>query len=303
MAALQNAPLGVMRELAWQMFLDLSAPATPARPELAGLRSQYLGMIGNLLAAAPWESNTLNANPGLVSRSTVPVDCTSDTDYDGHPECMLSDERFFALLDPEGGRLVLLFGRDAGGVIELVGPTSQFVVGLSDYRQWDLSAGPLADPANIPGAFAGPWVDYQIERLDGGVRFFAPGVEKLFQLTESGLRVEVQTEQTQGYQIPLAMAPQTRFTPGWVAQYQESEIPQGWVWGIRKGSKVEIRSSGNLNTQNFQESQPFLAYPENPNRDYGPGHFLPFPIDLVTIPPQSDFWVEITWLANPPPDR
>jgi len=174
---------------------------------------------------------------------------------------------------------------------------------LSDSGSWDLSAGPLADAANIPGAFAGPWVDYEIEILEDGVRFFAPGVEKVFQFTESGLRVEVQSEQLQSYQIPLVVAPQTRFTPGWIGEYQATEIPQGWSWGIKSMLKVEIHTSGDITTQNFRESQRFMTSPENPNQDYPQGHFLPIPLGLVTISAQGEFWVEINWFVNPPPDR
>jgi len=58
---LQQAPESAITSLAWQMFLDLSAPeATFDVAELAALRAKYLGEIGNLLAAAEWEHSQAN---------------------------------------------------------------------------------------------------------------------------------------------------------------------------------------------------------------------------------------------------
>jgi hypothetical protein len=300
-AALQNSPSNPISELAWQMFLDLSAPATPVIRQLGELRAQYLGEIGNLLAAAKWENTRRTSN--MAMRNIIKQDCTNDTDFDGKPECTLSNGDLFALLDPDGGRLVLLFSRTPEGVTQLIGPSSQFIIGLSDYREWDLSAGPLADPANIPGAFAGPWSDYHIEDLDDGLRFLSQGAEKTFRFTENGLKVEIKTDEVHRYQIPLAVAPQTRFTPGWVEKFEETEIPQGWVWGIKAGPKVEIRSSGDLTNQNFLESKIQLENPENPNLDYPSGHFLPYPLAILYTPASSEFWVEIIPIEDLQPDQ
>ncbi|HBY06474.1 MAG TPA: hypothetical protein DEH22_01280, partial [Chloroflexi bacterium] len=66
-----------------------------------------------------------------------------------------------------------------------------------DHSEWDLSAGVRADPAVIPGALAGPWVDYQVEVLADGVRMWSAGVEKTFRLSDAGLRVEIHSDQAQ----------------------------------------------------------------------------------------------------------
>ena len=290
-AELQQAPESAVSALAWQMFLDLSAPeATFDIAKLAALRTNYLGEIGNFLAAAKWEN--AQTNPESAMGETIKIDCSQDTDFDSQPECILANEKFFVLLDPEGGRLSYLFVRGPGGVTQIVGPSSQFIVGLSDPREWNLAAGPLADPLNISGAFAIPWKTHQVETLENGIRFLAPGIEKTFQLTETGLRGEIRSEPALNYQIPLAVAPETRFQPAWMDQYQETKIPQGLIWGIKDGTKIKILSSDEISNHKFQDTYFFLAKPEDPNLGYPPGHFIPFPMAILDLTAQPESWVE-----------
>ncbi|MFN2152018.1 MAG: hypothetical protein ACK2T5_10510, partial [Anaerolineales bacterium] len=301
-AALQNATPGKASELAWQMFLDLSSPSSLDSSELASLRAGYLGEIGNLLAASEWEQAT-NNQPTILTHSNVDIQCTIDTDYDGQAECILANANYYALLDPEGGRLALLFARTPDGIQQLIGSSAQFFVGLSDHQEWNPSAGVLADPANIPGALAGPWASYSIESLADGVRFTAPGIEKTYLLSDGGLRIDLRVEQSQAYKIPLVVMPESRFTSGWADEYQGSEIPQGLIWGIENGPMVAIRASGNLSSFDFLESKPLLELPEDPNFGYPPGHFIPFPMAVIELAPQEQVWLEISLSSDLPPDR
>jgi hypothetical protein len=291
--ALQQAPENSITDLALQMFLDLSVPAVTFEvEELAALRANYLGEIGNLLTAAKWEQTRTNLES--TTRDDITIDCSQDTDFDTQTECILANENFFALLDPEGGRLSYLFTRGPEEVSQLLGPSSQFIVGLSDLRTWDLTAGSFADPSNIPGAFSVPWEIHQVEIMENGIRFSTQGVEKIFQLTINGLRVEIHGEGVQTYQIPLAVAPEMRFQPGWMGQYEETKIPQGFIWGIADGPKVEIRSSGEISSHKFQDSQLLLGKPEDPDFGYPPGHFIPFPMVILDLSAQSELWVEFS---------
>ena len=276
------------------MFLDLSAPEASYDPEkLAELRANYLGEIGNLLAAAEWEHGYSNEKSTSPISNTISIDCTYDIDFDGQPECILTNKNYFVSLDPQGARLSGLFVRIPGDVTQLVGGSSQFIVGLSDPSKWDLTAGPLADPAIIPGAFAGPWTDYQVEPLENGVRFTTDGVEKIFQLTQAGLQVEIHSDQPQDYQVPLIVAPETRFTPGWIDQYQELRTPQGLIWGIKNGPKIEVMAKENFSSQNFQITNILLREGDDPNLGYSPGQFIPFPLSIIHIPAQQNLWFEI----------
>jgi len=296
---LQNAPPSPISDLAWQMFLDLSAPATPFSSELVDLRTSYLGEIGNLLIAADWEARRDSANKKTTMRSQVQINCEVDTDYDGRGECQLANEDYFAILDPDGGRLSLLFA----GSTQLVGASSQFVVGLSDHQEWDIGAGPIADPANIPGALAGPWSSYDLEQLPDGVRQSSAGVEKIFRMGDNGLHIDLNVDQPLPFQVPLVVAPQSRFNAGWTGQYEKSEIPQGWIWGIRDGAKAEIRVSGVVTSYTSLDSKALLLLPENPNMGYPAGHFLPFPLAVVDLPQQSTVWLEISLFSGQPLDQ
>lgn len=302
-AALQNATPGKASQLAWQMFLDLSSPSPLDTSELASLRTSYLGEIGNLLAASEWEQAPAKFISTTPTYSNIDIQCTTDTDYDGQAECIVANANYFALLDPEGGRLALLFARTPDGIQQLIGSSAQFFVGLSDHQEWNPLAGVLADPANIPGALAGPRESYAIETLADGVRFMVSGIEKTYRLSDDGLRIDLRSEQSQTNQIPLVVMPEIRFTPGWADDYQGSEIPQGLIWGLENGPKVAIRTSGNLSSYNFLGSKPLLELPEDPNFGYPPGHFIPFPMAVIELAPQEQVWLEISLSSDLPLDR
>jgi hypothetical protein len=48
-----------------------------------------------------------------------------------------------------------------------------------------------------------------------------------------------------------------------------------------------------LSASTFKDSQAAFAVPENPNRDYQPGHFLPFPLARLDLQSTGDFSVTI----------
>ncbi len=283
--ALEEAPNSPITELAWEAYFALLAPADPAYVELPELRAKYISVVDDLITAALWDAE--------ADEMAIRKECGVDFSYNGRPTCILSSENVFALIDPEGARLSLLFIRDEGGVHQVVGQTSQFAVGLSDPYTWDLSRGPLADPQVIPGAFTSPWEPYEISDLENGLRFASPTVQKDFILVDKGLRVEYQTDTASKVQVPLALAPRTRFSPGWGERYFVEDNSQGWAWGIKSGPQVQIETSGTMTTQTFVDDLPALSVPEDPNYDYPPGHFLPIPLAVATIYAESNFWVDL----------
>ncbi len=288
---LENTPQNAAGALAWQTYFALLSPADPSPPELARLRAASIGVVGDLAAAAQWEAGKLPIRSGEFYNN-----CNLDTDFDNRAECVLANEKLFAILDPQGGRLKLLFARSQGRTIQLVAPSTQFAVGVSDPFSWDLSRGELADPAGITGAFVGPWQEYRITPLPNGLRFTAGNLVKEFLVLENGLWVNYQFDGFTQVTIPLGIAAESRFAPGWSSRYQSASTPQGWAWGITPGPRAQIRTSGMLSTQSFADDLPALLVPENPNYDYPSGHYLPFPMAVATIQSQGDFWVEITLL-------
>ena len=281
---LNQSPPNPITDLAWQAYLSLLAPAPQ---KLYELRMNYLGQIGHILAAAQW-----------ATHQVLQSDCTTDLDWDGQAECVLASKDFFSIYEVDGARLTFAFVRTSSGVHQLIGPTSQLIVGLSDPSTWDPERGPAGEPNQIPGGFVDStltWQDYNVEIQPGSVSFTSPDMtmRKSFYLIPDGIRVIYQSREPLKVQIPLVIDPWVRFTPGWGNRYMEMSTSTGWSWGLNPGPRVTLQTTGNLITQTFTASRSALALPEDPNFDYTAGHYLPFPLALAEIFSQGDFSIEI----------
>ena len=280
---LRSAPANAAGNLAWEMFLELNQPADPS---LLWLRKNYLGGVEDLLAAARW-----------AEKPSAQAYCANVNEAGGQTRCILSNQNYFAILESSGARLTFLFYRDANGLHQIVGPTSQFAVGLSDPSEWNLEAGEAADPSVIPGGFTDtsqPWLSYQSSIKKTGIAFTSADGEraKTFRLTENGLEVEYQLSGSETTQLPLAVDPQAYdFSPVF---YQSAIGVNSWTWGQAGGIQVQVSSDTDLSAQGFNASYPFLFMPEDPNLDYPHGHYLPFPLSLVTVQAKGNFKVDIS---------
>jgi hypothetical protein len=275
---------------AWQNYRSLFAPLPPEHPQLPALRAGYAAYPALLLEAAGWAARPENL-----------AHCNLVLDLDGRAGCILASERIFSVYDPLGGRLLALFAYSpAGDLHQLVAPTSQFIVGFGDPSTWDPSAGPGAEPAGVHGAFAGsppPWEAYSSEVSAGRLAFTSPDgrVSKTFTLLENGVRVDYSSPvESLRVQVPLALDPWERFTPGWGDRFLENGSDQAWSWGIEGGPLVDVRTSGDLSATLFSDSRSQLGRVEDPNFSYPPGHYLPFPLAVVEVQAGGDFNVEIT---------
>jgi hypothetical protein len=281
LTALQNAPSNAIADQAWQAYLSL---LTPASPELIQLRAGYFGIVGHLLVAARW-----------ATRSGYATDCSVDVDWDGQAECILASPDFIATFEPSGGYIVTAFARRADGVHQIIAPYAQFVVGLGDPSTWDTTRGSEGDPTLVPGGFvdnSGPWT----AQVSAGQITFTDtdhGISKTFRLTRTGLRVEYKSTSPLTVQISLGLDPWRRFFAGWGDAYREDTIPTGWEWSLEPGPRVSISTSGTLTSQAFNASRSYLAEPENPNFDYPAGHYIPFPLALVEINGQENFYIQM----------
>jgi hypothetical protein len=282
-ADLRAAPANAASELAWLDYLSLNEQ--DENPQLDVLKGNYLGQVRELLRAATW-----------AEKPTEQSECRTDLDEDGQVECILANQDYFAILDPAGARLSNLFHLDAEGVHQLIGPTSQFALGLSDPSEWHPEAGEAADPSVIPGAFTDgtdPWTVYSVEASPGRLRFTSPDGKrvKIFRLTEAGLEVDYQSDGEVTTRIPLAVDPQA-FYSKWV-RYRPAAAPDSWTWGPENGTMVQVQTQAQLTAEGFVSSYPFLSMPEDPNLDYPRGHYMPFPLSIVTITGEGEFSVQI----------
>jgi hypothetical protein len=281
--ALQSAPENAASLSAWQAYLTLTA-FTPDL-QLQALGRAYLGQVGELLAAANWANDP-------VAR----VDCKDDLNGDGRAECILANRQYFAVLETDGARLTQFFHLDANGPHQLIGPSAQFAIGLSDPSEWHPQDGEAADPGVIPGAFtddSGTWTAYIPTLHTDGITFTSLDgrLIKTYQLGASGLDVQYQVAGAVRTRIPLAVDPQ-RFYSG-PAQYRATLGSHAWSWSLAGGSSVEISTGATLAGEGFISAIPYLSLSEDPNLDYPKGDYLPFPLALVTIQSGGNFSVEI----------
>lgn len=288
--ALEAAPSNPLTEAAWLTFLQLNRPVPD--PALADLQREYLGQVGILLEAARW-----------AEAPSPRLDCAADPDDDGQPECLLADQRLFAVIERGGARLTHLFLLGEDGPHQLVAPTAQFVVGLSDRSQWRLGAGEAADPGMLTGAFAEAgqeFAPFAIEQLEAGTLTLhrEDGLRKTFRLTKGGVQVSYENARFVTTRLPLVIDPwQFYFAP---QEFWPRLTPgQVWLWGGEDGWRVRVRTDAWLTAGGVNLSRRFMGAPEDPNFDFPREHFLPFPFSLVQVQGEGSFNV---WLEGVPPE-
>jgi hypothetical protein len=284
---------GPLAQVVWRAYASLFASLSPNTPDLARLRAVYASQVGKLLEAANWSEN----------RQAIST-CSVDPDGDGMPECILASDRVFGLFELDGGRLELLFVRNSSGVHQIIAPSFQFITGLGDRASWDLSAGELADPATIPGAFADkvpPWEGYRPHIEPGRLSLSSPGgiITKTFTLLEDGLLVNYRSGHPLELSIPVAIDPWERYKPRWGEQYYNRPLRAGWLWGIANVAGVEIRTSAPIDFHAFTDSRNLLGEGEDPNLDYPTGHYLPFPMAIARIFGEGEFEIQIVLSSDP----
>ena len=268
---------------AWDSALSLYAPLPPESNTLAQLRSNYTGQPGILLAAAQWEDNPYSSQ-----------DCLTDPDQDGIPECILTSEDQFAVIDLLGARLIAYFYRTESGIHQIIAPTSQLIVGLGDPSTWQMEAHEGADPVGIHGAFADsppPWPQYQVSLKGSKITFTSPGqqVKKTYYFSDNGLIVTYHSSDTIIGRIPVAIDPWRRFSPGWSDLYKYQPIENGYSVAIAGDISIDVVSDLPLAAYSFTDSQRFLDSPEDPNFDYPSGHYLPYPFTVLGFEGLGDF--------------
>ena len=278
--SLQNdlnlAQPNMVTDSAWSLFLSLTEATTD--PLLADLRAQYFFLVKDLLLASRWFAHPWNS-----------ADCNQDVDGDLLTECLVTSQDFFSLFDLEGGTLTLFFIKDGDQVHQVIGPTSQLAVGLSDPSRWKVEAGPFADPALVPGAFSDPSdpaKSFKVKGVDQGsleLESLDGKESRYIVFNASEISIIVNSDKPINQVIPLVVDPQSRFQPGWADLYHGRKTNNEFYWSLGKSLNITISSSGSFKAGDFTESKPFILKPENPNIDYPPGHFLPIPLARIDI--------------------
>ncbi len=296
-AELNQAVPGTFTQATWQAYQSLLTPGLPDTTDLWILRSGYFAPTGYLLAANRWANEPVQTSDTLQMQ---PV----DIDWDGKEEILLSSKNFLLIFKQEGGYLAAGFYRDKNGSHQIIGPSSQFYVGISDPTLWKPERGPAGDPEQMRGAFSEipvgyispSWEPFTTTWQPGELKFESPDgkVVKTIRVNENSFQVDYQSSDPIDVQIPLVVDPWTRNRPGWEKQYESDVTPDGWTWGIKDGLKVRISTTGALEPRAFSDSRQALLAPENPNFNYPPGHYLPFPMALGVVQGQGHFSISMT---------
>jgi hypothetical protein len=288
--SLLQSPKNQLSILAWEVYSSLLHPGSP---ESLSLRSNYMGQIGQILSAADWAENA-------IPRET----CSIDLDYDGRNECILANKYIFAIIEPEGGYIPFLFANDDRGIHQIIGPTWEFEVGLSDASNWNPNLGVRGDPAQILGAFQDNldnWNNYDVNILENKISMYSNNMSmrKSITIYPDSLHIDLQNlNQLQNNStIPLVIDPWSRYTSGWGDLYTLSRLPLIFQWGINSLEMVEVRSPNLINDFTFNATHSALAFPEDPNYDYSLGHYLPYPMALVIITATEKYSIDI--IINP----
>lgn len=276
LAELARTPDNQFKRAAWQMYTSLQ---TPVASNIAGLRHAYSGQVGHLLAAARWVDN-----PRPIT------DCSQDIDWDGDPECQLASQDLFAVIERQGGYVSIAAVIIDGKPHQVIAPSWQFTVGLSDPMEWRLEDGVAADPGALPGAFFDPsdkWIPYTVTQDEAGkIILLAEGSQKTFWVENAELLVNYEVDRPHTERLSFALDGWRRFAPSWWQSFQGNDIENGWEWSLASGIKVTILAespAADIQSISFGDSQPYLSEPEDPNFAYPAGHYLPFPLTTSTI--------------------
>ena len=286
--SLSNLPDNPISEIAYQAYLNMTAPTNDINE--IRLRSNYIGEVGHIIEAAHWA-----ADPKSIQT------CQSDIDWDGQNECILATEKDFISFEQDGGRLLFFFSLTPAGAVQLVGPQSQLAIGLSDPGEWQLHLGTASDPAEIPGAFAdsrSAWPLYRTEISSPANRiiFTSPDdqISKSFYLGDNKLTIEYKAATPVNTQIPIIFPGRQPTQPEWAKSYSIEPTQTGFLWGDPQALQLQFSNDGASYTiTTFMDSLEWLPEPEDPNRYYSAGHFLPFPLAVININAPGDFTSQI----------
>ncbi len=285
-ASLILSPPNQLTNLAWQLYYSLLIPGTP---DLVSLQENYLGQIGEILTAANW--------------AEAPVDiqsCDLDLDYDGENECILANDQVFIVIEKAGGYIPFVFTRDTKGIHQLIGPTWEFIIGLSDPSTWDAKLGVRGDFDQILGAFQDQftnWQLYNVKISDNKIELYNDNMSmrKTIEVYPDKIHIDVENniQSLIDPLIPLVVDPWQRYTTHWGDFYTGVKTPLGYKWGFRLSEMIGINSTSTFNIYRFNETREALSTPEDPNFDYSPGHYLPYPMALVEFTSSESLSVDI----------
>jgi hypothetical protein len=269
---LQSLPPNNLTDAAWLAYLGLTRQTED--PDLHQLQLNYLDVARDLVQSARWAQS-----PNFLS--------TCDQRH-----CILAAPHYFASIQLQSGALSLLVHIDSSGAAEWIGSSAQFIVGLSDPSQWKLDDGLFSDPMTLPGAFSvtrnAPIFEI-VENQPQRIRLTSHDGEVKITYSIEGQDFKVTYESAAGIQstIPIVYSPEMRFSPGWQQSFILPELEDATFWTNHPEGGTGFSIKAGLPVLQelvaFNDTFSLMTTPEDPNQEYLPGHYLPFPMAVLSI--------------------
>ena len=310
-----NSPLA---ESAWQMYINtqisnegiggkvdaLGSAATISESNgqitLDYLRANSIGRTGIFLSALRW-ARTLMTNP-TSSEQKIKLE---DIDWDGEAEVVLQNDWLYAVVTPEGGRLAALFGYDPqSGAVQLIGGRPHIGIGLSDLHRWDPGGGEIGEKTEplLDGAFTSlSNAVFTFDLIDEGDSLLAvhPDGRYILRYTlqDNRLMIEVShIEKDTSLEIPLLLNPTRIRQSDWRLAYRQFVEDDRISWRLQEGPGITVTTDHTpMSFFSFLDSPAYRMDEENPNLEAGQGHFLPFPMALITIDLKENVHITLTF--------
>jgi hypothetical protein len=283
--AYNSIPTNQLTKLAWSMITTLTQQNST---ELRALSVNYLGQTGHILAAARWTNSP-----------TSIADCSLDLDWDGEPECVLSNNNIFTTYEISGGYLAFAFVLTNGEIHEVIGPTHQLSLGLSEPSTWNIQNGLYADAGQILGALAdspAQWSSYQYNISPDHLVMTSTDMatRKTFTITDSVISLQVdRMDSRRNYQIPFVIDPWLMYEPDWAKLYSIMDHNNYSLLSIEGLLSIRVSSTTQLSIASFLTPRNASALPESPDYDYSRGYFLPFPTTVFEANASDKFTVDV----------
>ncbi len=287
--ALMALPDSWSRQAAWRTFYTLTYLGGAPQPQVETQSAKTLGPVWNFILASAWEST-----------ATHKLDCNLDFNQDGRKDCLVANERFFALLDVKtGGLTFLLYRSPTGEMHQITASSAPLISGMSQTNRGFLNAGSEPGRTPMPNSNNPGQGDLMAYVENEEIHFMdANGQEVLhykFSSTKAAFWVSFAPQNPfLFYHLPLALDAWMCFHLGWWQEYYVKQLKASeWLVGRKDNMEVSIRASGESNIYSFLEGINYQSQTEDPNLDYLPGVWLPFPMMMIELQPVGELNVII----------
>jgi hypothetical protein len=235
--------------------------------------------------------------------------CDSALAGDGQDQCYLANEQLIAWIEPQTGELTHLFA-NLTSFHQVIGSTNPSPFGQSGTQNSNLGS-----PAN-PDAMAGAFLD-----ANGKITYHrqqnqctslectlvlrsSDGIQKIYTLSDQSIEVKYIIEQAHpaAFQTGIAITPDpwNRFAHNWAEGYSVKPEGNRNTTIQSENLQIDVVSTQDFQTSSFLDTFPFASLQEDPNRDYPAGHYLQFPVFLISLFPQQNVTITLSVVERLP---